>query len=158
MKSLVQYNPSWNSSKLLTSRTRLYHSFNLITHCLKCYVWIFVNIRDIDEVIQRANSTRYGLASGVFTSNIDTANMLTRGLRTGTVWLNCFDIFDAAIPFGGYKMSGIGREKGIYSLQSYLQVKAVVTPLKNPAWLWESQHCKCSTTIFCFAKSVSSSS
>lgn len=94
-----------------------------------------LKFKDIDEVIQRANSTRYGLASGVFTSNIDTANMLTRGLRTGTVWLNCFDIFDAAIPFGGYKMSGIGREKGIYSLQSYLQVKAVVTPLKNPAWL-----------------------
>lgn len=95
----------------------------------------YVNIRDIDEVIHRANSTRYGLASGVFTSNIDTANTLTRGLRTGTVWVNCFDIFDAAIPFGGYKMSGIGREKGIYSLQNYLQVKAVVTPLKNPAWL-----------------------
>ncbi|CAK9330199.1 unnamed protein product [Citrullus colocynthis] len=94
-----------------------------------------LKFKDIDEVIQRANSTRYGLASGVFTSNIDTANTLTRGLRTGTVWLNCFDIFDAAIPFGGYKMSGIGREKGIYSLQSYLQVKAVVTPLKNPAWL-----------------------
>lgn len=95
----------------------------------------FVNIRDIDEVIHRANSTRYGLASGIFTSNIDTANTLIRGLRTGTVWVNCFDIFDAAIPFGGYKMSGIGREKGIYSLQNYLQVKAVVTPLKNPAWL-----------------------
>ncbi|KAA0057877.1 aldehyde dehydrogenase family 2 member B4 [Cucumis melo var. makuwa] len=94
-----------------------------------------LKFKDIDEVIHRANSTRYGLASGVFTSNIDTANTLTRGLRTGTVWVNCFDIFDAAIPFGGYKMSGIGREKGIYSLQNYLQVKAVVTPLKNPAWL-----------------------
>ncbi|KGN63591.1 aldehyde dehydrogenase family 2 member B4, mitochondrial [Cucumis sativus] len=94
-----------------------------------------LKFKDIDEVIHRANSTRYGLASGIFTSNIDTANTLIRGLRTGTVWVNCFDIFDAAIPFGGYKMSGIGREKGIYSLQNYLQVKAVVTPLKNPAWL-----------------------
>lgn len=91
--------------------------------------------RDIDEVTRRANATRYGLAAGVFTSNIDTANTLTRALRAGTVWVNCFDVFDAAIPFGGFKMSGHGREKGIYSLNNYLQVKAVVTSLKNPAWL-----------------------
>nr|AEV54527.1 aldehyde dehydrogenase ALDH2B4_V2 [Vitis vinifera] len=91
--------------------------------------------KDLDEVIRRANSTRYGLAAGVFTKNINTANTLTRALRVGTVWVNCFDVFDAAIPFGGYKMSGVGREKGIYSLNNYLQVKAVITPLKNPAWL-----------------------
>ncbi|EEF52026.1 aldehyde dehydrogenase family 2 member B4, mitochondrial [Ricinus communis] len=94
-----------------------------------------LKFKDLDEVIRRANTTRYGLAAGVFTNNIDTANTLSRALRAGTVWVNCFDVFDAAIPFGGYKMSGIGREKGIYSLNNYLQVKAVVTPLKNPAWL-----------------------
>ncbi|CAK9138632.1 unnamed protein product [Ilex paraguariensis] len=94
-----------------------------------------LKFKDIDEVIKRANTTRYGLAAGVFTSNLDTANTLTRALKAGTVWVNCFDVFDAAIPFGGYKMSGIGREKGIYSLHNYLQVKAVVTPLKEPAWL-----------------------
>ncbi|XP_050377010.1 aldehyde dehydrogenase family 2 member B4, mitochondrial [Argentina anserina] len=94
-----------------------------------------LKFKELDEVIRRANSTRYGLAAGVFTKNINTANTLTRALRAGTVWVNCFDVFDAAIPFGGYKMSGIGREKGIYSLHNYLQVKAVVTPLKNPAWL-----------------------
>lgn len=86
-------------------------------------------------MIKRANNTRYGLAAGVFTKNIDSANTLTRGLRAGTVWINCYDVFDAGIPFGGYKMSGMGREKGIYSLNNYLQVKAVVTPLKNPAWI-----------------------
>lgn len=91
--------------------------------------------KDIGEVIKRANNTRYGLAAGVFTQNINTANTLTRGLRAGTVWINCYDVFDAGIPFGGYKMSGMGREKGIYSLSNYLQVKAVVTPLKNPAWM-----------------------
>lgn len=91
--------------------------------------------RDNDEVIKRANKTKYGLAAGVFTRSLDTANTVSRGLRAGTVWVNCYDVFDAAIPFGGYKMSGIGREKGIYSLNNYLQVKAVVTPLKNPAWL-----------------------
>ncbi|XP_071724473.1 benzaldehyde dehydrogenase, mitochondrial-like [Rutidosis leptorrhynchoides] len=94
-----------------------------------------LKFKEIDEVIRRANDTSYGLAAGVFTKDIDTANTLTRALRVGTVWVNCYDLFDAAIPFGGYKMSGIGREKGIYSLQNYLQVKAVVTPLKNPAWL-----------------------
>lgn len=95
----------------------------------------FGNCREIDEVIRRANASRYGLAAGIFTQNIDTANRLTRALRVGSVWVNCFDIFDAAVPFGGYKMSGHGREKGIYSLSNYLQIKAVVTPLENPAWL-----------------------
>lgn len=91
--------------------------------------------KTLDEVIQRANASPYGLAAGVFTKNIDTANTLSRALRVGTVWINCFDVFDAAIPFGGYKMSGHGREKGIYSLNNYLQVKAVVTAIKNAAWL-----------------------
>ena len=86
-------------------------------------------------MIHRANASSYGLAAGVFTQNLDTANTLSRALRAGTIWINCYDVFDAAIPFGGYKMSGIGREKGIYSLKNYLQVKAVVTALKNPAWL-----------------------
>lgn len=91
--------------------------------------------KTLDEVIQRANASTYGLAAGVFTKNIDTANTLSRALRVGTVWINCFDVFDAAIPFGGYKMSGHGREKGVYSLNNYLQVKAVVTAIKNAAWL-----------------------
>ncbi|KAL2349392.1 hypothetical protein Fmac_003392 [Flemingia macrophylla] len=94
-----------------------------------------LKFKDLDEVIKRANNTHYGLAAGVFTKNINTANTLTRALRVGTVWVNSFDTFDAAIPFGGYKMSGHGREKGEYSLKNYLQVKAVVTSLKNPAWL-----------------------
>ncbi|GMH21475.1 hypothetical protein Nepgr_023317 [Nepenthes gracilis] len=94
-----------------------------------------LKFRDHDDVIRRANNTRYGLAAGIFTKSLDTANTVTRALRAGTVWVNCFDVFDAAIPFGGYKMSGIGREKGVYSLHNYLEVKAVVTPLKNPAWL-----------------------
>ncbi|KAI4326697.1 hypothetical protein MLD38_031984 [Melastoma candidum] len=94
-----------------------------------------LKFKDLNEVIRRANATHYGLAAGVFTKSLDVANTLSRALRVGTVWVNCFDVFDAAIPFGGYKMSGIGREKGVYSLKNYLQVKAVVTPLSNPAWL-----------------------
>ncbi|KAF6157360.1 hypothetical protein GIB67_004298 [Kingdonia uniflora] len=98
-------------------------------------VQAILKFKDINEVIKRANASRYGLAAGVFTKNIDTANTMMRALKVGTIWINCFDVFDAAIPFGGYKMSGQGREKGIYSLNNYLQVKAVVTPLKHPAWL-----------------------
>ncbi|KAL0695286.1 hypothetical protein Bca4012_062466 [Brassica carinata] len=98
-------------------------------------VQTILKFKNLDEVIARANKSRYGLAAGVFTHNLDTANRLMRALRVGSVWINCFDVFDATIPFGGYKMSGIGREKGIYSLNNYLQVKAVVTTIKNPAWL-----------------------
>ncbi|XP_042498499.1 aldehyde dehydrogenase family 2 member B7, mitochondrial [Macadamia integrifolia] len=94
-----------------------------------------LKFKNLDEVITRANASRYGLAAGVFTKNIGTANTLMRALKAGTVWINCFDIFDAAIPFGGYKMSGHGREKGIYSLNNYLQVKAVISPVDNAAWL-----------------------
>ncbi|KAG4208562.1 hypothetical protein ERO13_A03G140550v2 [Gossypium hirsutum] len=94
-----------------------------------------LKFRDMDEVIRRANSTRYGLAAGVFTNDLDTANTLSGALKVGTVWINCYDVFDAAIPFGGYKMSGQGREKGVHCLSNYLQVKAIVAPLKNPAWI-----------------------
>lgn len=98
-------------------------------------ILVLIFCSDLDEVIRRANATRYGLAAGVFTSNLEKANTLMRALRAGTVWINCYDVFDAAIPFGGFKMSGHGREKGIDSLKNYLQVKAVVTPIKNTAWL-----------------------
>ncbi|KAF3655078.1 Aldehyde dehydrogenase, cytosolic 2 [Capsicum annuum] len=82
--------------------------------------------KDIGELIKRANNTRYDLVAGVFTKNINTTNTLTRGLRTETMWINCYVVFDATIPFGGYKMSGMGREKDIYSLSNYLQVKTTV--------------------------------
>lgn len=98
-------------------------------------VQTILKFKTLDEVIQRANATHYGLAAGIFSNNIHTINTLSRALRVGTVWVNCYFVFDAAIPFGGYKMSGFGREKGIYCLQNYLQVKSVVSTLENPAWL-----------------------
>ncbi|KAM4120717.1 hypothetical protein ACJW30_03G153300 [Castanea mollissima] len=91
--------------------------------------------KDLDEVIRRANATHYGLAAGIFSQNIDTVNTLTRALKVGAVWVNCYYVFDAALPFGGYKMSGHGRERGFDGMQNYLQVEAVCTPLVNPAWL-----------------------
>ncbi|KAL5212114.1 hypothetical protein ABZP36_022961 [Zizania latifolia] len=89
----------------------------------------------VEEVVRRSNASPYGLAAGVFTRRLDAANTLARALKVGSVWLNCYDVFDAAIPFGGYKMSGVGREKGAYSLRNYLQTKAVVSPIKDAAWL-----------------------
>jgi aldehyde dehydrogenase (NAD+) len=74
------------------------------------------------QVVQRANQSCYGLAAGVFTKNLDSANYLSRALRAGTVWINTFDNFDASIPFGGYKMSGVGREHGMYALENFTQV------------------------------------
>ncbi|KAL3690347.1 hypothetical protein R1sor_016656 [Riccia sorocarpa] len=65
----------------------------------------------LDEVIKRANRNAYGLAAGIFTKNIDQINTLSRGLRAGSVWVNTYDVFDATLPFGGYKQSGLGREK-----------------------------------------------
>ena len=86
-------------------------------------------------MIEKANCTRYGLVAGIVTKSLDVANRVSRAVRAGTVWVNCYDVFDAGIPFGGYKMSGVGREKGVYALRNYLQTKAVVTPIRGAAWL-----------------------
>jgi aldehyde dehydrogenase (NAD+) len=80
---------------------------------------------DVDEVIRRGNDTPYGLGSGVWTRDISNAQRVLRGLRTGTVWVNCYQTMDPAVPFGGYKMSGYGRESGAEHMEEYLQTKAV---------------------------------
>jgi len=80
---------------------------------------------DVEEVIQRCNDTIYGLAAGVWTSNLRTAQLMSRRLKAGTVWVNCYNVMDDAVPFGGYKFSGIGREMGSYALDLYTQVKSV---------------------------------
>jgi aldehyde dehydrogenase (NAD+) len=79
----------------------------------------------VEEVIARGNRSFYGLAAAVWTKDIKKALRLANGLRAGTVWVNCFDVFDAGAPFGGFKMSGIGRELGQYALQLYTEVKTV---------------------------------
>lgn len=79
----------------------------------------------IDEVIRRANSSPYGLAAGLWTENLKTAHNLSRRLKAGTVWVNCYNITNAAVPYGGYKESGFGREMGSYALDNYTEVKSV---------------------------------
>lgn len=92
-----------------------------------------IRFKTLDEVIERANNTQYGLAAAVFTKDIDKANYIVQGLKAGTVWVNTYNAFGAQAPFGGYKMSGHGRENGEYGLQNYTEVKSVIVrvPIKN---------------------------
>jgi len=92
-------------------------------------VMSIIKFRNLDEVIERANKTTYGLAAAVWTRDIGKAHAIANSVRAGTVWVNCFDVFDAAAPFGGFKQSGIGREMGEYGLQQYTEVKTVTVKL-----------------------------
>ncbi len=89
-----------------------------------------LKFKNMEEVIQRGNRTFYGLAAAVWTRDIAKAHRLANSLRAGTVWINCYDVFDAAAPFGGFKMSGIGRELGEYALELYTEVKTVYVNLQ----------------------------
>jgi aldehyde dehydrogenase (NAD+) len=94
-------------------------------------VMSILKFKDIDEVVQRANRTEYGLAAAVWTRDIGKAHSIANKVRAGTVWVNCYDVFDAAAPFGGFKQSGIGRELGEYGLSQYTEVKTVTVKLSN---------------------------
>ncbi|XP_010254148.1 PREDICTED: aldehyde dehydrogenase family 2 member C4-like [Nelumbo nucifera] len=98
-------------------------------------VMSLMKFKTVEEAIERANNTRYGLAAGIVTKDLNLANRVSRSIRAGTIWINCYFAFDPDCPFGGYKMSGFGRDLGFQGLHKYLQVKSVVTPLHNSPWL-----------------------
>lgn len=97
-------------------------------------VMSLMKFKTIEEAIERGNATKYGLVAGIVTNNINIANTLSRSLKAGTIWINCYLAFDRDCPFGGYKMSGFGRDNGLDSLEKYLQTKSVVTPIFNSPW------------------------
>jgi phenylacetaldehyde dehydrogenase len=85
--------------------------------------------QSLDEIAAAANDSEYGLGAGIWTQDISKAHALAKKLRAGTVWINCYNVFDASLPFGGYKQSGWGREIGHEVLEAYTEVKAVTAQL-----------------------------
>ena len=84
-----------------------------------------IDFADLDEAIARANDSVYGLAAGVWTRDIKKAHYVARKLQAGTVWVNTYNVYDTAAPFGGYKQSGFGREMSAHALEHYTQIKSV---------------------------------
>lgn len=79
----------------------------------------------VEEVLARANATPFGLGSGVWTRDLSTAHRMARGIQAGSVWVNCYQMLDPGVPFGGYKLSGFGRESGPHHIEDYLETKSV---------------------------------
>jgi phenylacetaldehyde dehydrogenase len=92
-------------------------------------VVVAASFSDLDEVAAAANDTPYGLGAGIWTKDISKAHALAKKIRAGSIYINCYNVFDAALPFGGYKQSGWGREMGHEVLNNYTEVKAVTTLL-----------------------------
>jgi aldehyde dehydrogenase (NAD+) len=84
---------------------------------------------DLDDVVRRANNTFYGRAAGVWTRDVKKAHYLAAKIRAGIVWVNCYQAFDTAAPFGGFKMSGVGRELGLEGIKGYTETKTVTVSL-----------------------------
>ncbi len=84
---------------------------------------------DLDEVARQANDTRFGLAAGIWTNNLSAMHKLAAKLKAGTVWGNCHAMIDPALPFGGYKESGLGREQGRQGVEAYTELKSVIIAL-----------------------------
>lgn len=97
--------------------------FGPVMQCLK--------FKTIDEAVQRANDTKFGLAAGVCSRDIGKAIAIAKRLKAGTVWVNCWNQFDDATPFGGYKTSGWGREKSEYALENFTEVKCIQFPIND---------------------------
>ncbi|XP_021975800.1 aldehyde dehydrogenase family 2 member C4 [Helianthus annuus] len=98
-------------------------------------VMCLMKFKTIEEAIGRANATTHGLAAGIVTNDLNIANRVSRSIRAGMIWINCYHNFDSGCPIGGYKMSGVGKDHGVEALEKYLQNKAVVTPIYHSPWL-----------------------
>jgi aldehyde dehydrogenase (NAD+) len=108
--------------------------FGPVLQCLK--------FKTIDEAVQRANDTPYGLAAGVCCRDIGKAMGIAKRLKAGSVWINCWNQFDDATPFGGYKTSGWGREKSEYALSNFTEVKCIQFPINDQQPVAKKQRCE----------------
>ncbi|XP_021276377.1 LOW QUALITY PROTEIN: aldehyde dehydrogenase family 2 member C4 [Herrania umbratica] len=97
-------------------------------------VMSLMKFKTMEEAIKRANNTTYGLAAGIITKDLNVANTVSRSIRAGIIWINCYTALDVDCPFGGYKMSGFGRDCGLEALNQYHQIKSVVTPIRDSPW------------------------
>ncbi len=88
-----------------------------------------LKFKNVDEIIRRSNDTNFGLAAAVWTRDVAKAHRYAASVRAGTVWINCYDVFDAAAPFGGFKQSGLGRELGEAGLANYTELKTVTVSM-----------------------------
>jgi aldehyde dehydrogenase (NAD+) len=88
-----------------------------------------LKFKNVDEIIRRSNDTNFGLAAAVWTRDVAKAHRYAKEVRAGTVWINCYDVFDAAAPFGGFKQSGLGRELGEAGLANYTELKTVTVSM-----------------------------
>jgi acyl-CoA reductase-like NAD-dependent aldehyde dehydrogenase len=95
-----------------------------------------ITFKDEDDLIRQANETIFGLSAGIWTKDITRAHRFARAIRAGTVWINTFNMFNAASPFGGFKQSGYGREMGRHALELYTQVKSVWVDLSGKPISW----------------------
>ena len=82
-----------------------------------------IPVDSVDEAITTANDSCYGLASAVWTDDLTTAHKVSKGIRAGLVYVNCYDCDDLTVPFGGFKESGIGRDKSLHALDKYVELK-----------------------------------
>ncbi|TVU08024.1 hypothetical protein EJB05_41408 [Eragrostis curvula] len=98
-------------------------------------VMCLMKFKTVEEAIERANDTKYGLGAGVVTRDLDVANQVVRSVRAGVVWVNCYFAMSSDVPFGGRKMSGFGKDEGMHALDKYLALKSVVTPLRGSPWM-----------------------
>lgn len=94
-------------------------------------VVVIIKFNTIEEAIEIANDSEYGLAGGVYTTNIETGLIVSNELEAGTIWVNTYDVFDQSTPFGGYKQSGFGKELGLDSLKEYSNIKSVKIQLTS---------------------------
>jgi acyl-CoA reductase-like NAD-dependent aldehyde dehydrogenase len=95
-----------------------------------------ITFRDEDDLIKQANDTIYGLSAGIWTRDITRAHRFAKEIKAGVVWINTFNMFNAASPFGGYKQSGYGREMGKHALEMYTHVKSVWVDLSGRPIGW----------------------